>query len=184
MGKKITDSMTIVNESSLQDFCVKFLLIIRIRLQNVALDRDTLDRNGLEQVLERLISKADLNLDTVCIGQSAQIAHLFFTNRLYENVLEKLSPVLLKLQQNPSLAMQFSKYFYIFSPFDETKIDVSFDDLIKPVFNITFLKLEESILTNDLRLSLFLLETELKNSPGPFQGIYGVNVHPLYTYIT
>lgn len=183
MGEKITDSMTIVNESSLQDFCVKFLMIIRIRLQNVAFDRDTLDRNGLEQVLERLISKADLNLDTVCIAQSAQIAHLFFTNRLYENVLEQLSPLLLKLQENPSLAMQFSNYFSIFSPFDESKINVSFNDLIKPVFNITFLKLEESILTNDLRLSLFLLEVELKNRSEPFQSIYSVNVHPLvYIY--
>lgn len=142
-----------------QDFFIRCLTCAQLRSVNAAIFRNELTENERFDILHRLLSNANLKTETLCAADITQIAHVFFTNALYKNALHLIIPMLEEFKKVPDFGLKgiplSLKLFYstLFN-----KNDVPFASLRRPVCDITFFSLEESILTEHLRLEIVLAE--------------------------
>lgn len=161
----------------------KFVKCNLVRLKIIAIDGVNLPKNKQLKRLKKLLSKESLHLDTSCLSQATQIAHVYFTRKLFKRVLMIISQIIFKLKQKPYLGMQEMQMLRLCPSFEDEIFD--FWDCVdwKPVCNITFFKLEESILSDDLQIELFAAELALKQQRVKKYHLYSVHVHPLvYIY--
>ena len=161
----------------------KFVKCNLVRLKSIAIDGAKLPKPLQLKRLKKLLSKESLKLDTSCPSQATQIAHVFFTSKLFERALAIINQIIFELTQKPFIGMQEMQIFRVFSSFEDEIFDYwdCFD--WKPVCNITFFKLEESILSDDLQIELFTAEVALKQQRVKKNYFYSVQVHPLvYIY--
>lgn len=161
----------------------KFVKCNLVRLKSISIDGANLPKHLHLKRLKKLLSKESLELDTSCLSQATQIAHVFFTSKLFESVLAIINPIIFQLTQKPFIGMQDMQFFRVFSSFEDEIFYywACFD--WKPVCNITFFKLEESIVSDDLQIELFTAEVALKQKRVKINNLYSVHVHPLvYIY--
>ena len=169
---------------SLQDHFIRYFTCVQLRHANIAIDRDEVDRNGRFEILKNLLSQAKFTIPNMCVSDIVQLAHVFFTNELYENTLKIITEMLWEFEKFPCFRLNsMNSIHYLLSSFILNQTDVSFTSVRRPVCNIFFFHLEESILTFDLRLELFLARAELAENEERLQFQSYVKVHPLvYAY--
>lgn len=172
-----------------QDFFISCLTCAQLRLVNAAIFRNELTENERFDILHRLLSNANLKTQTLCAAEITQIAHVFFTNALYKNALHLIIPMLeefKKVQDIGLKGIRLSLKLFCYTFFN--KNDVPLASLRRPVCDISFFSLEESILTEHLRLEIVLAELGYGmavwfGQSKSFAYHYHVNVHSLvYAY--
>lgn len=172
-----------------QDFFIRCLTCAQLRLVNAAIFRNELTENERFDILHRLLSNANLKTETLCAAEITQIAHVFFTNALYKNALHLIIPMLeefKKVQDIGLKGIRLSLKLFCYTFFN--KNDVPLASLRRPVCDISFFSLEESILTEHLRLEIVLAELGYGmavwfGQSKSFACHYHVNVHSLvYAY--
>ena len=154
------------------------------RLKNVAIQSGNLSTNVQHAKLKTFLLKGFLH-EQVCSGlsQISQTAHLLFTNKLYEEVLAFLEQINFRIKQMPFLGIQEIQFPRICTSYKDEMQKFWNSCFWPPVCNITFFKLEESILSDDIRLELFAAEVALKQQRHKIFYLYCINVHPLvYIY--
>lgn len=179
------ESEICMHSFALQDFYIRCFTCAQLRLENIAIPRDEQCLSTLSDNIMNLLSKANLNLETLCVGEITQIAHVFFTNKLYENVLDFILPMLLKFKTVPCYRLDSLKsMILLFGSCFLNLADESVTSPRRPVCDITFYKLEEPILTEHLRLEIVSANLDLEKSSTeniieivPY--IHHVRVHPL-----
>nr|XP_022289575.1 uncharacterized protein LOC111101396 [Crassostrea virginica] len=167
-----------------QDHIIRLFTCVQIRLENVAIYRNEVDRKGRFELLQNLLSQTKLTIPNLCASDIVQLAHVFFTNGLYENTLKIITPMLWTLESVPCFRMnRMNSVRYLLLSFILNQADVSFASVNRPVSNIIFFHLEEPILTFDLRLELLLAKVEFAENYQQLPFYSYVNVHPLvYAY--
>lgn len=172
-----------------QDFFIRCLTCAQLRLVNSAIFRNELTENERFDILHKLLSNANLKTETLCAAEITQIAHVFFTNALYKNALHLIIPMLEEFKKVPSIIQQgIPSSFNFFCSTFLNRNNVSFTSPRRPVCDISFFSLEESILTEHLRLEVILAELgyEMDVASGQLKSLachYHVNVNPLvYAY--
>lgn len=172
-----------------QDFFIRCLTCAQLRLVNAAIFRNELTENERFDILHRLLSNANLKTETLCAAEITQIAHVFFTNALYKNALHLIIPMLeefKKVQDIGLKGIRLSLKLFCYTFFN--KNDVPLASLRRPVCDISFFSLEESILTEHLKLEIVLAELGYgmavwSGQSKSFACHYHVNVHSLvYAY--
>ena len=173
-----------MHSNSIQDHFIRYFTCVQLRLANIAIDRDEVDRNGRFEILKNLLSQAKLTIPQLCASDIVQLAHVFFTNELYENTLKIITQMLWKFENVPCFRLNgLNSFNYLLSSYFLNCTDMSFTSVCRPVCNIFFFHLEESILTFDLRLELFLAKVEMAENDEQLAFYSYVNVHPLvYAY--
>lgn len=172
-----------------QDFFIRCLTCAQLRLVNAAIFRNELTENERFDILHRLLSNANLKTQTLCAAEITQIAHVFFTNALYKNALHLIIPMLEEFKKVQDIGLKgirlsLKLFYYTFF----NKNDVPLASLRRPVCDISFFSLEESILTEHLRLEIVLAELGYgmavwSGQSKSFACHYHVNVHSLvYAY--
>lgn len=172
-----------------QDFFIRCLTCAQLRLVNAAIFRNELTENERFDILHRHLSNANLKTETLCAAEITQIAHVFFTNALYKNVLHLIIPMLEEFKKVQDIGLKgirlsLKLFYYTFF----NKNDVPLASLRRPVCDISFFSLEESILTEHLRLEIVLAELGYgmavwSGQSKSFACHYHVNVHSLvYAY--
>lgn len=172
-----------------QDFFIRCLTCAQLRLVNAAIFRNELTENERFDILHRLLSNANLKTETLCAAEITQIAHVFFTNALYKNALHLIIPMLEEFKKVQDIGLKgirlsLKLFCYTFL----NKNDVPLASLRRPVCDISFFSLEESILTEHLRLEIVLAELGYgmavwSGQSKSFACHYHVNVHSLvYAY--
>lgn len=182
----ISDITSNVHSIAFQDFFIRNLTCAQLRVLNTALSRFELTVNERFGIFHTLLSQANLKTETLCAAEITQIAHVFFTNGLYENALHLIIPMLEEFKKvSPIRLNSINSYVILaFSPLN----DASFTSPWRPICDITFFNLEESILTEHLKIEMVLAglgykmhaeSRQIKSAACP----YLVNVHPLvYAY--
>lgn len=167
-----------------QDHFIRIFTCVQIRLENIAIYRNEVDRKGRFELLQNVLSQTKLSIPNLCASEIVQLAHVFFTNGLYENTLKIITQPLSTFESVPCFPLSSMNSFHHFlSLYLLNQTDVSFTSVRRPVSNIFFFHLEESILTFDLRLELFLARAELAENEEQLRFHSYVNVHPLvYAY--
>lgn len=178
------ESEICMHSFALQDFFIRCFTCAQLRLENIAIPRDKQCLTSLSDNVMNLLSKANLNLETLCVGEITQIAHVFFTNKLYEKVLNFILPMLLKFRNVPCYRLDCLKSIFLVSASCFLNMaDESVTSPRRPVCDITFYKLEEPILTEHLRLEIVCanldLETSSKFNIIEIPYLHHVRVHPL-----
>lgn len=172
-----------------QDFFIGCLTCAQLRLVNAAIFRNELTENERFDILHRLLSNANLKTQTLCAAEITQIAHVFFTNALYKNALHLIIPMLEEFKKVQDIGLKgirlsLKQFYYTFFNWN----DLPFASLRRPVCDISFFSLEESILTEHLRLEIVLAELGYgmavwSGQSKSFACHYHVNVHSLvYAY--
>ena len=162
----------------LRDFMIRCLYYAELRICNV-IHHLCADQNNRVDLIRYLMLKANVRTEKHIPSEVTQTAHVFFTNKLYEDVLKFVTPMILQYQSYPC------------GRFDSNpsirKVDLSDPTAFSPVCNITFFEVEESYLPNALRLEVVIASTERAESSEtivksyPF--LFDVNIHPLvYAY--
>lgn len=161
----------------------KFVKCNLVRLKSIAIDGANLPKHLHLKRVKRLLSKEGLKLGTSSLSLATQIAHVFFTSKLFERALAIINPIIFQLKQKPFIGMQEMQIFRVFSCCQDEIFDYRDCFDWKPVCNITFFKIEESILSDDLQIELFTGEVALKQHGVKKKNLYSVHVHPLvYIY--
>lgn len=174
-----------MNNIALQDFFIRCLTCAQLRIVNTALLRNKLTVNKRFYFLQKLLSSANLKTVSLCAAEITQLAHVFFTNALYENALTLIIPLLEEFKKVQCIRVHgIQSFFKIMSSVLFNMNDVSFTSQRRPVCDIVFFSLEESILTEHLRIEMNLAEMgyEMFIESGQFEGfqcLFHVNVHPL-----
>lgn len=174
-----------MNSIALRDFFIRCLTCAQLRVVNTAVFRNKLTVNKRFYILQKLLSSAKLETLSLCAAEITQIAHVFFTNSLYENALQLIIPMLEEFKKNPCIRLQsIQSFLKIISSGFFNMNDVSFTSPRRPVCDITFFSIEESILTEHLRIEMVSAELgyEMVVESGQFEGLqclFYVNVHPL-----
>lgn len=172
-----------------QDFFIRCLTCAQLRLVNAAIFRNELTENERFDILHRLLSNANLKTETLCAADITQIAHVFFTNALYKNALHLIIPMLeefKKVQDIGLKGIRLSLKLFCYTFFN--KNDVPLASLRRPVCDISFFSLEESTLTENLKLEIVLAELGYgmalwSGQSKSFACHYHVNVHSfVYAY--
>lgn len=172
-----------------QDFFIRCLTCAQLRLVNAAIFRNELTENERFDILHRLLSNANLKTETLCAAEITQIAHVFFTNALYKNALHLIIPMLeefKKVQDIGLKGIRLSLKLFCYTFFN--KNDVPLASLRRPVCDISFFSLEESTLTENLKLEIVLAELGYgmalwSGQSKSFACHYHVNVHSfVYAY--
>lgn len=172
-----------------QDFFIGCLTCAQLRLVNAAIFRNELTEYERFDILHRLLSNANLKTETLCAAEITQIAHVFFTNALYKNALHLIIPMLEEFKKVQDIGLKgipLSFKLFCYTLFN--KNDVPLASLRRPVCDISFFSLEESILTEHLRIEIVSAELgyEIDVESGKSESLeclYHVNVHPLvYAY--
>lgn len=172
-----------------QDFFIGCLTCAQLRLVNAAIFRNELTEYERFDILHRLLSNANLKTETLCAAEITQIAHVFFTNALYKNALHLIIPMLEEFKKVQDIGLKgirlsLKQFYYTFFNWN----DLPFASLRRPVCDISFFSLEESILTEHLRLEIVLAELGYGMAvwSGQSKSLachYHVNVHSLvYAY--
>ena len=162
----------------LQEFMIRCLLCTKLRIGNVLRHHIDEGQNNRVNMIRNLLFKADVTMDRLCPSEVTQIAHVFFTNKFYEDVLYFVRTMFLAFKSNPCI--RFNSNASI-RKHDVGKLSET--SAFCPVYNITFFKLEESILPNELRLEIFVASVEHAENPKKHPFLFHVNIHPLvYAY--
>lgn len=172
-----------------QDFFIGCLTCAQLRLVNAAIFRNELTEYERFDILHRLLSNANLKTETLCAADITQIAHVFFTNALYKNALHLIIPMLEEFKKVQDIGpkgirLSLKQFYYTFFNWN----DLPFASLRRPVCDISFFSLEESILTEHLRLEIVLAELGYgmalwSGQSKSFACHYHVNVHSfVYAY--
>nr|XP_022286616.1 uncharacterized protein LOC111099586 [Crassostrea virginica] len=168
----------------LRDFMFRCLLCAKLRICNTLIHHLYADQNNRVDMIRYLMFKANVRTvaEKLSPSEVTQIAHVYFTNELYEDVLSFVTPMILLYQSYPCVRFDSNPSIRKVDVFN-----VSDPTAFSPVCNITFFKVEEPILPNELRLELSIASTELSQSSRsmaesyPF--VFEVNTHPLvYAY--
>lgn len=168
-----------------QDFFIRYLTCAQLRVVNTALSRNELTVNERFDILRKLLSQANLKTETLCAAEITQIAHVFFTNALYENTLYLIIPMLEEFKKVPCTRLNsIDSFVKLTCSLFLNMNDVSFTSPRRPICDITFFNLEESILTEHLRIEIVSAELgyEIDVESGKSESLeclYHVNVHPL-----
>lgn len=152
-----------MHNPSLQNSFIRLLSCAQIRLMNVVICHDTLSPVERFSSINALLLSAKLGTETFGVNEIVQIAHVFFTNSFYENTLHIVCPMLQELKVCPCIRMNSTKsHFQVLSSFLLNMANMSFNSPRRPICSLTFFKLEESILTEHLRIEVnsYLLDCE------------------------
>lgn len=181
-----SDSTSNMHNIAFQDFFIRNLTCAQLRVLNTAFSRFELTVNERFGIFHTLLSQANLKTETLCAAEITQIAHVFFTKGLYENALHLIIPMLEEFKKVPRTRLNNIKS-YIYHIGYHLNV-VPFTSSRRPICEITFFSLEESILTEHLRIEMVLADLgykmhaesrKIKSVACP----YHVNVHPLvYAY--
>lgn len=178
-----------MQNTAFQDFFVRYLTCAQLRVVNTSLSRNELTVNERFDILRSLLSQANLKIENLCAAEITQIAHVFFTNALYKNALYLIIPMLEKFKKVPCTRLNSNdSYIKLTCSLFLNMNDVSFTSPLKPISDITFFNVEESILTKHLRIEIVSAELgyEIDVESGKSESLeclYHVNVHPLvYAY--
>lgn len=163
-------------EKFIRSILIRYLTFCKLRLDSIAISdsRENLSQRDCFDKLQNRILNAILNIETLRPDEITQIAHLFFTNKLYENAMHIIMPMLSKLQNEECIQLNNSNSSFALN---RSEMDSMSDCAI------TFFKLEDSILTEHLRLEIVSAELEFKESNCSFRHMYHVKIHPIvYAY--
>lgn len=166
----------------LRDFMFRCLLCAKLRICNTLIHHLYAGQNNRVDMIRYLIFKANVRTEKLWPSEVTQIAHVFFTNELYEDVLQLVTPMILHYQSFPCIRFDSNPSIRKIDVFN-----VSDPIAFSPVCNITFFKVEEPILPYELRLEVSIASTELSQSSRSMAENYpfafNVNIHPLiYAY--
>lgn len=182
----ISDIASNVHSIAFQDFFIRNLTCAQLRVLNTDLSRFELSVNERFDIFHTLLSQANLKTETLCAAEITQIAHVFFTKGLYENALHLIIPMLEEFKKVSLTRLNCINSYVILT--SSPSNDVFFTSPWRPICDITFFNLEESILTEHLMIEMVLAglgykihaeSRQIKSAVCP----YLVNVHPLvYAY--
>lgn len=174
-----------MNSIALQDFFTRCLTCAQLRVVNTVICRKKLSVNKRFYILQSLLSYAKLEPVSLCAAEITQIAHVFFSNALYENALQLIIPMLEQFKNVSCTRLNsINSFLKIISSGFFNITDVSFTSPRRPVCDIIFFSLEEPILTEHLRIEMVSAELgyEMDVESGKCEGVqclFYVYVHPL-----
>jgi hypothetical protein len=171
---------------SAQKLIIRLLLCAQIRLMNVLICHGFASPEKRFSMITNFCLFPDLRTEAIGVNEIVQIAHVYFTNSFYESTLQILSPMLgevkvCPMMYNPVRTVQ-SVIHSVFCFFFLNMANTSLNSLRRPFCSLSFHKLEESILTDHLRLEINSYKLDCERS-GTFEFELYVLVSPLvYAY--